>query len=275
MFENNTMKLFRKPSRHGLTLDDIVFESRNREYGCYHIRSEYQHRVRLSFLIVLFTFGIVLTLEYLLKIYPVNHSTDILNSVPAEVVRYNPDVSVILLNMPESPAGKQVDLQRISEENADDSPDKLSDRAEIPITEYKPVLPLADTSRKELAADLLRRHKNNLERENSKSEDSVFLILEKVPQFPGGDAGIQAYINKNQHYPVYPLVQGIQGSAMVSFKVNEKGMVEDVMIVSGIHPELDMEAVRLVKSMTGWTPAYYHGKPVACILVMPVDFRIK
>jgi protein TonB len=269
------MKLFRKQRKHSITLDDIVFERRNKEYGCYTIRSEYQRRIRVSFFIVLFVFGIVTTLEYLLKIYPINRSSDNFNTGLTEMVRYNPDVSVILLNMPESLPGKQVDLLHISEENADINFDKQHERTEIPLLEYKPVLPKADTASEELAADLLRRHKNNVEKENSKSSDSVFLILEKVPQFPGGDAAIQAYINKNQRYPVYPLVQGIQGSAMVSFKVNEKGIVEDVMIVTGIHPELDMEAVRLVKSMPGWTPAYYHGKPIACILVMPVDFKIK
>jgi len=131
-----------------------------------------------------------------------------------------------------------------------------------------------DTSSNKIADVLLKRHKDLL-KEKSVKPDTIKLVLEKAPQFPGGNTAFQYYFYINQKYPVNALLAGIQGSTIVSFVVNEEGMVKDVKVVSGIDPELDMEAIRLVKSMPQWQPAIYKGKPIACMLVIPVDFAIR
>lgn len=147
-------------------------------------------------------------------------------------------------------------------------------KADLPQVKIIPMLNKADTSLNKLADILLKRHKDLL-KEKTFQTDTIRLVLEKAPQFPGGNTALQFYFYKNQQYPVNALIAGIHGSTIVSFVVNEKGMVEEPKVVSGIDPELDMEAIRLVKSMPPWQPAYYKGKPIACMLVIPVDFGIR
>jgi TonB family protein len=193
-----------------------------------------------------------------------------------ETVQYNPELIPIIMQLPDIPLDKQTSNIELSEKNSSNVEyDRSNNKPNVPVVEYKPILPMVDTSRNQLINELLKRHKSNLTNEKPQLNDSIQIILEKAPLFPGGYAAVQSYFYKNQHYPPGALLTGIQGSTIVSFVVNAKGLVEDVKVVSGVDPELDMEAVRLVKTMPPWQPAIYKGKPIACMLIMPVNFTIR
>jgi periplasmic protein TonB len=268
------MAIFRKKKQYIPTLDDIVFEKRNKGYGCYYLRATYERRLRFSFLLVLGLFILTTLIFFFWEINPFNHKLDTFDNTTFESVEYNPEIIPSIIHLPFVPQEKQVTLTKLSDQkNIIEKTDKSSNRVEVPIGKYKPVLTITDTSYKNLAEELLRRHKTILS--NEASSDSIIIILEKGPEFPGGYSALQSYFFKNQRYPENALLTGIQGSTIVSFIVNEKGVVEDPMVVSGIDPELDQEAIRLVKTMPVWRPAYYKGKPIACKLVMPVDFKLR
>lgn len=270
------MKAFRRNKQLIKSLDDIVFENRNKEYGCYYLRTSYQRRLRFSFILVLFIFLFATALIYFWKINPILENSDKYDNTSLESVEYNPGMIPMLLRLPDIPKEKPTGMIVSSEPN--DLPEiqeKPNYMVEISLAKVKPVLPKVDTTYNKLADDLLKRHKDNLDKEISFLTDSIKIVLEKVPQFPGGNAAMQSYFYRNQRYPVNALLTGKQGSTIVSFVVNEKGMVEDPKVVRGIDPEIDMEAIRLVKSMPPWQPAYYKGKPIACMLIMPVDFAIR
>lgn len=276
LLQINIMKVFRRNKQLKQTLDDIVFENRNKGYGCYYLRATYHRRLQFSFVLVLFIFLFATLLIYFWKINPIIENSDKIDNTNFESVKYNPEMIPMLIRLPEVPKENPAALIVATEPTiATEQRERPNYKRDMPLAKFKPVLPIADTSYNKLADDLLKRHKDILTREMSVQLDSIKFILEKVPQFPGGNAAIQSYFLRNQHYPVNALLTGIQGSTIVSFVVNEKGMVEDAKVVSGIDPELDMEAIRLVKSMPHWQPAYYKGKPIACMLILPVDFAIK
>jgi len=178
--------------------------------------------------------------------------------------------------MPSNPRSEQLHVDKLSEEAFSTEQLRKSNSLKVvPVKEHKPVLPQIDTSYKKVITDLLLRHKKNILAEKSILSDTLSIVLEKAPEFPGGYMAIQYYFIKNQHYPKVALLTGISGSTIVSFVINVKGLVEDAKVVSGIDPELDMEAIRLVKAMPAWQPAIYKGKPIACMLIMPVNFSIR
>ena len=141
--------------------------------------------------------------------------------------------------------------------------------------EYKPVVKVIDSAMNKMLENMLERHKSILLSNKKSLSDSLKIILEKAPTFPGGYSAVQSFFLKYQRYPQNALLKGVQGNTIVSFVVNTKGVVEDPKIVEGIDPELDREAIRLVSIMPNWQPAYYKGKPISCIMVMPVSFSIK
>jgi TonB family protein len=181
----------------------------------------------------------------------------------------------MLIRLPDIPKEKPVSTIATTEPIITNERRDVPDyKLEMPVVKFNPMHTVADTSLSKLADVLLKRHKDLL-KETLVKTDTIKLVLEKAPQFPGGNTAFQYYFFKNQKYPVHALLAGIHGSTIVSFVVNKEGMVQDAKVVSGIDPELDMEAIRLVKSMPQWEPAYYKGKPIACMLVIPVDFAIR
>ncbi len=269
------MKAFRRKKQPVKTLDDIVFENRNKAYGCYDLRVNYQRRLRNSYLLALFLFLLITAILYFWNINPLFEDSETVNNSYFEPVKYNKEVIPLLLRFPEVPKGNTAPLIVSAEPNSMAEHQEIQNyKADLPKVKIIPMLTKADTSLNKLADILLKRHKD-LVNDLTLQTDTIRLTLEKAPQFPGGNTAILYYFYKNQHYPVNALMAGIQGSTIVSFVVNEKGMVEDPKIVSGIDPELDMEAIRLVKSMPLWQPAYYKGKPIACMLIIPVDFAIR
>jgi TonB family protein len=258
------------------TLDDIVFEHRNKGYGSYFIRHTYRRRLLFSFALILSAFLVTTFIYYFVVINPLNEDFDRFENSFTEVVEYNPEMIPIIIQLPPIPKIKNVPLVIANDQNKIlEQYLQNSVKPEVSLVKLKPVLPLMDTMHKQLAEDLLKRHKDYVAKEQESLTDTITIILEKAPQFPGGTVGIQTYFNKNRHYPVNALLKGIQGSTIVSFVVNEKGMIENAQVVSGINPELDMEAIRLIRSMPMWLPAVYKGKPISCMLVMPVDFTIR
>jgi len=268
------MKAFQRNKQPAKTLDDIVFENRNKEYGCYDLRTNYHRRFGYSFVIVLFIILIANLILYFWQINPLFESSSKIDNTYFETVKYNPDMLPLLIRLPEVPKEKPATLIAATEPKiTKELVEMPKNKHEKPFEKFNP-MPVVDCSFKKLTEDRLKRQKDLL-KERTFPTDSIKMILEKAPQFPGGNSAIQSFIYQNQKYPAGALLTGTQGSTIVSFVVNEKGMVEDVKVVSAIDFELDMEAVRLVKSMPQWQPAYYKGKPIACMLIIPVDFAIR
>ena len=102
---------------------------------------------------------------------------------------------------------------------------------------------------------------------------SVFVKVDKQPEFKGGTHAIMQFLKKNIQYPRSIRESGEQGTVYVSFLVNKDGSITDVHIVKGAHPELNAEAERLVRSMPPWNPGTHKGKPVTVKFVIPIKFR--
>ena len=107
------------------------------------------------------------------------------------------------------------------------------------------------------------------------SEDSeIFQVVEERPQFPGGDAELMKFLQQNINYPKEAQEQGKQGRVIVQFVVNKDGSITGDSIVRSVDPQLDAEAVRVVRSMPNWTPGKQKGKPVRVRFTLPVTFRL-
>jgi len=106
-------------------------------------------------------------------------------------------------------------------------------------------------------------------------DGKAYKVVEKMPQFPGGDAGLLNFIFENTHYPDSAKAKNIQGKVIARFIVNQEGKVEDVRIQKGVHPLLDKEAIRVIKLVPDFTPGYKGGRPVKVYYMVPIAFRLK
>ena len=106
------------------------------------------------------------------------------------------------------------------------------------------------------------------------SDEEFFMVVENMPEFPGGDAGLMKYIQKNVKYPPIAKEYNITGKVYVSFIVDKSGSVTDVKIVRGVDKSLDAEAVRVVKSLPKYKPGKQRGKAVRVMFTIPINFTL-
>lgn len=112
--------------------------------------------------------------------------------------------------------------------------------------------------------------------DEEEAEEEVFFIVEDMPQFQGGGKEkFREYIFENLQYPPIAAENGISGRVFVQFAVDAQGNVVDVVVVRGVDPALDKEAVRVVKSSPKWTPGKQRGRPVKVQFTFPIVFVLQ
>ena len=103
----------------------------------------------------------------------------------------------------------------------------------------------------------------------------VFVVVEEMPSFPGGDQALMEFIYSHIEYPEIAKENNIQGRVVVRFCVTYKGTVDQVSIIKGVDPSLDNEAIRVIKMLPTWKPGKQGGKPVNVWYSVPINFQLK
>ena len=106
------------------------------------------------------------------------------------------------------------------------------------------------------------------------TKNVVYDVTETMPQFPGGQGVMMKYLAANIKYPASAVKAKKQGRVIVSFVIQKDGSVTNARIVKSVDPELDAEALRIVKAMPNWTPGTQDGKPVNVNYTIPVVFSL-
>lgn len=110
--------------------------------------------------------------------------------------------------------------------------------------------------------------------EPAQEEEQIFTIVEVMPEFPGGQDALFAYLAKHVRYPEAEREAGIQGTVYVNFIIGADGALSNAKILRGVKdaPGFDIETLRVVQSMPNWTPGTQRGKPVAVQYNLPIRF---
>ena len=106
------------------------------------------------------------------------------------------------------------------------------------------------------------------------TKNVVYDVTETMPQFPGGQGVMMKYLAANIKYPASAVKAKKQGRVIVAFVIQKDGSVTNARIVRSVDPELDAEALRIVKAMPNWTPGTQDGKPVDVNYTIPVVFSL-
>ena len=109
----------------------------------------------------------------------------------------------------------------------------------------------------------------------SKSEKGeVFMIVEQMPEYPGGMSELMKYIARNIKYPADALREKTQGRVIVQFIVGTDGYTSDFKVMKSVSPSLDAEAIRVLANMPRWTPGMQRGETVPVKFTVPVTFKL-
>lgn len=111
--------------------------------------------------------------------------------------------------------------------------------------------------------------------ESQPADDQIFVVVEDMPEFPGGKDAMISYLVTNIKYPQEARTKGIQGRVFVTYIVEKDGTVTNVKILRGVDPLLDQEALRVVSAMPKWSPGKQKGEAVRVQFNLPVKFALE
>ncbi|MBI5010899.1 MAG: energy transducer TonB [Bacteroidia bacterium] len=105
--------------------------------------------------------------------------------------------------------------------------------------------------------------------------DTIWNYAGKMPVLPGNEEALFTYIGRNLHYPDNARKNNIQGKVVVKFCVTSKGDVKDHQVIKSIDPDLDAEALRVIKTIMRFEPGFHEGKPVSVWYEVPISFVLQ
>lgn len=101
------------------------------------------------------------------------------------------------------------------------------------------------------------------------------MLADEIPQYPGGEIALKAFINQNLQYPKQAVEMSISGRVFVSFMVEEDGTIRNIKVIRGLGGGCDDEAIRIIKLMPKWIPGRQNGHSVKSNFTLPIIFNLQ
>jgi protein TonB len=263
---------------------DIIFEGRNKEYGAYQLRKDYNRRLMIALIVtasvILLAFGGFLLSNFLNQEGPKKDM--VVQDVQLEEIKQEEKKE----EPPPPPPPKPPEPPKV--EMAKFTPPKIVPDEQVKEEEKPPEVEKLEETKigtvnqegvKDegiVAPPVEDAGKGVVEAPKKVEEDwdKTFTKVEIESEYPGGSAAWQRYLNKTLRYPQEAIDNEIQGTVVIQFIVDKEGTVSDVEAISGPE-ELRAEAVRVIKKSGKWTPAVQNGRQVKSYKKQPIVFRLE
>lgn len=248
--------------------DDIVFEHRNKEYGAYKLRKKYNRNVIIALIIGVLIIGTAIITPYLNAKAAENKSKRAERQV--EIKMENLDQPTENVAPPPPPPPPPQDIVQQNRYVPPVVVDSVKPEEEVQLMS-------ADQAQNVIQDAEVVEEVAVVAEEVQEDVDAAepFVVVEEMPMFPGGEAALLAYIAEHTQYPEVAKENNIQGKVIVRFCVTSKGGVDKVEILKSVDPELDKEAIRVVKTLPAFKPGKQGGKPVPVWYMVPINFTLK
>lgn len=253
---------------------DLVFEDRNKAYGAYELRRAYAKNGMLGIILAIVLFSLAVSAPLIVRLITsalpdenqvkVTEVTTLEEPPPIDekqpppppvepppplksTIKFTPPVILPDEKVPDEPPPTQEDLKET------DASTKTQEGSDEGVD-----LSLLEGDGKDPVEEV----------------DQVFLSVEEMPEFPGGEEAMVKFIGNNTRYPAIARENSVTGTVYVDFVVNKEGQVTNVKVRRGIGAGCDEEAVRVIKSMPAFKPGRQNGRPQQVQFTVPIRFNL-
>ena len=273
---------------------DIVFEGKNKDFGAYELRSGSVKRHNKAMIAVIIIIAIIAALAILVN--------TVIAQYEARPEDMNNQEMVAMMNEEaEEEDDQEEQKQQIEEQKPEALPEEILNTVKstaiaiVPDEQVTEEIKSQDQLKEDDRAvgatnfdqgtddiNVVREHKEEVIVEEKKPEppkevkkDEIFKAVEQMPQFPGGEGALMSYISSHIRYPAAAQENGVQGRVVVQFVVTKTGSIGEVKVVRSKDPDLDREAVRVVKTLPKFIPGKMNGQAVSVWYTLPVNFKLQ
>lgn len=266
------------------SLNDIVFEGRNKAYGAYVLRRLYQRHVTRALIIATAIFSLLvffpLIAQYLKDKMPKEEKKNLQENVLMDAPPLDDTKPPPPPPPPEAPPPPPPKLTTIKftppvvKKDEEVKKEEVPDQEELKEKTVATVTVQGNTNAPDLT-ELASGDGDKVVEEVV--ENKVYTYVEQMPELPGGggQGAIVAAIQKAVRYPPMALRNQVEGRIFASFTVNPQGDVTDVKVVKGLGSGLDEETIRAIKTLPKFRPGKQNGRAVSVSFTVPITYKIQ
>jgi len=255
--------------RNVFDLDDLIFETRNRDYGAFQLRKGYKKVVLAGILMASTLACLIVILPFVLRPKSDNVLSGDIRYVPFEMEDLEAPIDQIIVPPPPPPPGSE-HVQEIVKY----VPPVIVDT--IMPDEVKQVTTdevLAQTTVDQSVIDGFGAGDDISGGQDGVATDDPFFLVEVMPSFRGGDINkFREWVQRRTNYPQAAIESRIQGKVFLTFIIEPDGSVSNVTVVKGVAAIIDDEAVKAIQASPKWSPGLQRGQPVRVRYSMWLNF---
>ena len=264
------------------TMDDIVFDGRNKSYGAYVLRQRADKHMMVATLVSILFFLLTVNTPKILALIKGNQLTA---PEPNEIITVTltpaPIVEPVRPTPPPAPKAtpplvrNQIQfVPPVVVNDTEDTPDECNvptvEQLEHEVIGTETTEGTADGTDPSLITPEGSGGTGTIPVPES---DEPFAFVEQMPSFPGGMDAMYAFINKHIKFPRIARENNISGTVVLQFVVSREGEILDARVIRKIGGGLDEEALRVVNLMPRWKPGMHNGREVPVTFTLPVKFE--
>jgi periplasmic protein TonB len=263
---------------------DMVFESKNREYGAFTMRNSSSRRHLIALILSVLIFLLATSAPAILKVInpakkkAKDESVRMLDNIKLDKPKKNEADEVKDNVEPTPPLKTTIRFTPPVIKPDDQVNDEEQIKTQDEVNKTNIAISIADVqgSNEEGAVDIADLQKtSDKQLTDDETHEEPLTIVEQKAEFPGGEEALMQYLHDNLKYPAVAAENDIQGKVILRFIVNKSGTIADVQVLRGIGGGCDEEAVRVVRSMPHWKPAKQNGRSVRYYFILPVVFQLQ
>lgn len=275
---------------------EIIFEGKNKEFGAYELRRKSDKRHNRAMVLVIIGLVLVLVGGYFWSMYSDYRREQRELELQAQLEQQLAELAAEADAEEQKPEEEEIQ-QAVEEPQREEAlPEEILNTikdTEIAIAADEEVT--EDITSKDDVAEstaaagattfdqgtddlnVVREHKEEIivEEKHEPVKEEIFTAVEQMPQFPGGEGELLKYIANHIKYPTMAAENNIQGRVVVKFVVQKDGNVGEVVVLRGKDPDLDKEAVRVVKTLPKFIPGKMNGQSVSVWYTLPINFKLQ
>ena len=248
--------------------DDLLFETRNKEYGAYQLRKSYNSVLTAGIILA----SLIVSTSVLLPFILIPHSNHVLNGgnryVQVQMENFDPPAEELII--PPAPPPEVASIQEVIKYVPPVVVDTMLTLENTMATTdevlFQSTGDQVDVTGSSNNGDVLTGQEGN-------ELGEAFFVVEVMPSFKGGDISkFREWVSKRMYYPQEAADKKIRGTVFLTFIVEKDGSVSNVTVIKGVDPLLDHEAVKTISESPKWTPGLQRGQPVSVRYSIPLTF---
>ncbi len=266
-----------------MSMDEIVFEKRNKEYGAFQLRKVIDRHKLTGLLVAIGVFAfVVLSSQFnLLSFLTKNNKEKEVNIEMTDVDLPPPPPPPVDAPPPPPPPPPPVRptikfVEMIAKKDEEVKVQVVTKQEEIKETQVSKETVKGDENAKAIIVE--NPGTGTAVKEPAPAapkEPEIFDRAEVMPAYPGGPAAMLKYLANNIRYPSLARENGLEGKVTVKFTVDKDGSIKDpIVLKDGVGGGCADEAIRVIKTMPKWSPGLQRGNPVKVYYILPVSFKL-